>query len=534
MDKKKVIYTCYQPYQILLAEQLRKEINFEPVYFYSIPNVVQEIKTKFPEALVHDYFQAIKGVIPHECEHIPEIIIDETILKKMSFHETVAIQMMNRLDISGTMTYTDRWNLYIKQLAYWMGVLKYLEPDYVIMETAPHQNCDYILYALCQEFGYKVIMFCQTMYYDRIFAYDSLENGSTIIRNSYKNKIKDWKGEEISLTGVAKETLENNIGKYDPNLKPYIIPNLNSFTSIENTNYFQKIIFLIFTNIKRLFRYRSFLKLINVIRELKNPSPHSYQKQKLKVISESNMNNLEYNLAINKADNRKKQLLRYYKTICSQEINLNHPFVYFPLHYQPEESSSPLGGYYADQLLIIDILSKSIPSDWKIFVKEHFSQFVHSFSGEVTRSEDYYNKIVSYKNVELVPMNYHSFELIDKCICSATITGTVAFETVCRGKLSILFGHANIYKECEGMYYTPTKELVADFIKLVKDGNKPNINKLKIWLQTMEENTFRGGIGTEFNYGHSGIYKEENAEGHKKALLHLLKNDKSQPNYFNS
>lgn len=521
-DKKKVIYACYQPTHIMLAERMKKTANWEPVFWYSMPDVEKEIRQKFPNALVQDYYDAVRGIVPPECKVIPSAPVDDPLLHKMGFHESVCLLMMDRLDLSGTLTFKDRWNIYVDQLGYWLGVLNYFKPDYVIMESAPHEPCDYILYALCQELGYKVIMFNYTLYYDRIFAYDSLETGSRLIRDAYQAKVNAWKGEEIVLSEAARNAFDKNTGVYDPKQKPYVIPSLSRFKQLDKENIFTKAKAVFMLNLKRLFRLRSFKRLFTFYAEANQPSAHVYQKQKGKTLAESRMTNREFWKYTEEAEKRKKQLYQFYKTLCNNELNFDTPFIYLPLHYQPEETTSPLGGYYVDQLLIVDLLSKTAPAGWKIYVKEHFSQFVYSLWGEVTRSEDYYKKIVSYPNVELVPMDIDSFRLIDKCRCVATVTGAVSFETVCRGKPAMMFGHAVMYKYCEGMFYTPTREDIARFFERIEQGYKPDSNKIKLWLQAMYEHTYRGGIGTAYNYGKMDIYKEENAANHAIALDELL------------
>ena len=54
---------------------------------------------------------------------------------------------------------------------------------------------------------------------------------------------------------------------------------------------------------------------------------------------------------------------------------MNCEFVYFALHFEPERTTNPDGGFFHDQFLAIIHLRKILPEDVNIFVKEHPSQF---------------------------------------------------------------------------------------------------------------------------------------------------------------
>ncbi len=92
-----------------------------------------------------------------------------------------------------------------------------------------------------------------------------------------------------------------------------------------------------------------------------------------------------------------------------------------------------------------------------LYVKEHVSQFKEYQAAERSKTFDFYNKIASKANVAIVPLTYTSFELIDHANASATVSGTVGWESVVRGKPALLFGHS-WYRDCKGVFVTHTVE----------------------------------------------------------------------------
>lgn len=68
----------------------------------------------------------------------------------------------------------------------------------------------------------------------------------------------------------------------------------------------------------------------------------------------------------------RKYLYDYYsRKLFVNEIKENEKYVYFPLHLQPEMTTSTLGKEYNDQILAIERVARIIPEDWYIYVKEN-------------------------------------------------------------------------------------------------------------------------------------------------------------------
>src|SRR5690606_37441144 len=140
-------------------------------------------------------------------------------------------------------------------------------------------------------------------------------------------------------------------------------------------------------------------------------------------------------------------------------------FVYVGLHYQPELTSFPLGGFFNNQYLMLLMLSSVIPSDWKILVKEHPSIFRYVKKNvTIFRSREYYTSLKRIPKVELMGHRSDPFKLIDSAACVATLTGTMGFEAVLRGKPCLVFGDA-AYVGCEGVFRINSFQDLEDAFK---------------------------------------------------------------------
>jgi hypothetical protein len=126
-------------------------------------------------------------------------------------------------------------------------------------------------------------------------------------------------------------------------------------------------------------------------------------------------------------------------------------YVTFLMHYQPEETTMPRGGVFAQQLNAILLLRAALPDSVAIVVKENKATFrAPLVLSMAVRSQDFYAALSSLPNTWLVPLERDTFELIDNSLAVATITGSVGLEALCRGKPVLVFGDAN-YENFSGV-----------------------------------------------------------------------------------
>ncbi|WP_133245480.1 capsular polysaccharide export protein, LipB/KpsS family [Pelagibaculum spongiae] len=173
------------------------------------------------------------------------------------------------------------------------------------------------------------------------------------------------------------------------------------------------------------------------------------------------------------------------------------PFVYFPLHYQPEMTTSALGGVFSDQVLAIEVLHEKLPIGWKIVVKENPIQTFQY------RDDRFFKRLKMLQNVVFSSTSVDSKWLISKSQITATITGTALWEAVRMQKPTLMFGRA-WYEGFEGItpYHPNLKldELASATI---------SINQLEQDFQIFIEKCYRGVIDADYNES-SGVDLKEN------------------------
>lgn len=141
---------------------------------------------------------------------------------------------------------------------------------------------------------------------------------------------------------------------------------------------------------------------------------------------------------------RRRASFQKRKAVTQLHPDLTVPFIYFPLHLQPEMVTAVLCKEYYDQVLAIERLAQKLPDGWKIYVKDYPHQ------SEYQRSESFYDRLLAIPNVTLVG-NIPSSALMKACQCVATLVGTAGWEAVCGGKNVIVFGYA-WYRTLPGVF----------------------------------------------------------------------------------
>jgi len=146
-----------------------------------------------------------------------------------------------------------------------------------------------------------------------------------------------------------------------------------------------------------------------------------------------------------------------------ESVLAGRPYVYFPLHLQPELTTDPLGGDYGDQALAIERLRAWLPPDVDIVVKENPKQY-HEW-----RDPLFYERIRTLPGVHVIDRGVNTYKLLRGSLMVATITGTAGWESLLMGRPVIVFGaawHAGLpgaFRFSEALDYAAVRSFQADF-----------------------------------------------------------------------
>lgn len=178
--------------------------------------------------------------------------------------------------------------------------------------------------------------------------------------------------------------------------------------------------------------------------------------------------------------NRRKSFLENHSI---QEVDFNSSYIYFPLHLEPERILSIGAPYYENQLEVIKQIAKSIPVDFKLYVKDH-----PEISNYGYRSIQYYKQILEFPNVELISPSVSNEQLIKNSKLIITIAGTTGLEAAFFEKPVITLTDV-VYSILPNVTRLQNIEQLPNIIRnsLTK---KASLSDLNNFVNLMDQNSF--------------------------------------------
>jgi len=119
-----------------------------------------------------------------------------------------------------------------------------------------------------------------------------------------------------------------------------------------------------------------------------------------------------------------------------RNTSLNERYIFSPLQLQPEIAIDVCGKWYSNQIAVIENISKSLPLNYKLYVKEH-----KVVVGRREGLSSYYDKLQRLPNVVLINPYEDSHKLIRNADLVVVVVGTVGWEALLYGKPVITLGN---------------------------------------------------------------------------------------------
>ncbi|MFC7071963.1 hypothetical protein ACFQJ7_03625 [Halovenus rubra] len=139
--------------------------------------------------------------------------------------------------------------------------------------------------------------------------------------------------------------------------------------------------------------------------------------------------------------------------------NYDKKYVYFPLHLQPEASTMVKAPMYVELPDVIRNISKSLPINHRLYVKEHPALYNYK-----TRNPKYYKEISDLPNTTLIHPNVDSHELIKQSTAVTTVTGTAGLEGALYKKPVVTFGEPH-YSILPQIYQAGDPKRLSDILQ---------------------------------------------------------------------
>lgn len=473
-------------------------------------NDASKDKANYPQTIFHTTLDAIRGIPAANFDASDFLPPSSDLIKEMLECESTVLTMMNRMDFN-RMPYAQRKNLYYKYLQYWDGSLKKLKPDAIVFSEVPHAVYNFVIYSLAKKYGIPTIM----------PAASTLWGWQYLLRDYNKN-------DQRLLSEYKKiENEKHTADDLRPELRDYYKKMTNprhDATPIlmkEFSRRMKRASLLLpkWRSAARILKSGAFLAAVKGYFN----SLFNMKKQPL-TLSQKDSGRLAGLFYLRRIQKIKQSFIKEY--IHLQKMpDLTKKYIYFPLHAQPERTTSPLGGVYVEQILAAKTLAASIPDDWVIYIKEHPSQWsAYDSRSHLCRYENYYEELANIKNARLVPVSFSTYDLIDNSAAVAVITSSAGWEALSRSKPVLVFGYP-WYADCDGVFRIDGVDACKAAVSKIAAGLIPDPQKVLNYFIAFNRIAIRTNQILRFQL-YKNVTAEESVKNISEAILRELKNIK--------
>ena len=352
-------------------------------------------------------------------------------------------------------TFRDRKRLFYDLIRFWVGYLQNQDIDVVYFPCTPHAPWELVLMHACKYLGIPFTYLSHTAINNRSLFRDDY---------TYLEKVPEGYLEGKSQEEIRADTNTDLLADFD---EESIVTNVvklendqfqkQAGVNADAQNYARFMAAETQRSLKSKILGPLKAALAPVIKTMINKTEFRFP-----FAMDDDTSELQWKKAV-KAHKREAERLKAFYDAHTSELDLDAPYIYFPLHLQPELTSQPEAGFFEDQLLALETLLQALPKGWKIYLKENPRQFdagINTVSALHYRDTEDLKRFIAHEDVLIVPQNVPSEKLIAHARVTVTLSGTAGWESLNLGKPCIVFSPP-WYSPCPSCFIVKTPEDVC-------------------------------------------------------------------------
>ncbi len=314
-------------------------------------------------------------------------------------------------------------NYFRELLAYWIGYLRNREDiNKIIFHCVPHFPAEFVLFYAAKFLGRETIILRRTSITDyMVLDHDFRPNYSSLLDLSSTGVSSD---DDLLFISSEKESYATTYSKAMVGRR-FALQGENPFKAkYYSLNSPFELFKAILSTIKQP---------LKVVKYWISPDNLYFQHSSLRMLL----------FRVRRSVRRIRALQWLF--LNTNPVDFSESFIYYALHYRPERTTIPEASEYYDQASALKLLSSALlETSIKIVIKEHPRQLDDFLYPDLRRMNfpevELYKELSTLPNVTIAPLSTSSNELIDKCICTASCTGTTVWEGLQTSKPGITFG----------------------------------------------------------------------------------------------
>jgi hypothetical protein len=177
-------------------------------------------------------------------------------------------------------------------------------------------------------------------------------------------------------------------------------------------------------------------------------------------------------------------------SVVATKKSQNQNIVLCTLPFQPEESSSPRGGIFTELLLVLKMLSESVPVGWSIRVREHPDQYWRLRP----RASGFWGEVAMIPKVSVAPLSEPLYDSYRYARAVACVTGSSPIEAWKQGIPVLLFGKMFL-KLAPGVFQIETINDLKVAFSSIERGVSIKDSEIDNFISWTECHTFVGCPG---------------------------------------